>query len=1176
MSKQVKIGFDKIPAPKVERFEPLYDLVTGTPLTDGSGIPLVTLESSALELFNTKDNSMPVVVNNVNNDQFRETIKIEEQFPTFSEVSSSLLGVERAETQLSLFSDVSSYGLDDSSWEYRTSGTTPNPTTWYEREHPQYGYRYRTKFAEETREQALYLSSFPVQFTYPWPPGTIQHDAVNYPKYLNFIIIGKILWHLYDNQGYTNFANANFIPPFITVEDAGGADLQFINVAQNNALNIYIQANGNLVNTGAAYKVDYGLFEQDAFNQVEKWTIAYFKILDDALGYPDQGFQSTDEVINIVNGVKSSQTNEVTPARPGYSSSQTMYATLQSKKSFRYQPGRISGFTFGLRGVTNPEIVNNSIEWGCSNTTDEYMFQLKGPNLSIVRRSTIPLPPELLERMGLNERDQTASPIFVSGLDNTEPLYECVIPRDKWTNDRLDGTGESGYNIDITRVTMYKVEFGWYGAIGAQFYAYVPVDNDECRWVLLHRITIENGIDRPCLENPNFRFKYLVNVQNTDKMYEPVYLYKYGASYYIDGGDQGTSVINNGASEKKEFRANSPTIAIFPKDVITNSFGAQIVNDKKIYLEDLSAFSSEVSEIRLQEIVGSPEGQHFHYSPSLKSGISPGSSLVNMRVSANRQDLSIPAQDYTLTAADDEKKVIAPFLYNTYIGFDDDDFECKIKRRLNYNMSERALNEQVITPTVIAGVSRNILGPMSGYEFQARLSGYDTVVASTIPLSSNFFKIHFLNPNAGDIHGQYSEFALALTNKQPRMVDVTTLQPEDLTAIETAEVANAGSPLTEVLRFGAANEIFNVYDEAYAEFSQLQEFQSATLPYDTSPAVSTNGLRFELDSNLPEPDGEDSGKISGIIGKVEIIDYIISEDVAQDPDDATGYVYRVYFDDVQAAPRFSLRDINEGTVELGIDDERTGIIVTSELIEENTNEVDPLGNIIYDYYFTVDTTNALAGKIDLINAQGIIQTKLIILQNNFRIDTVDEDGNSIFQEQTVNVAKAGSFDIQPLYVVFALRDNAQINNIVIEEVRPTGNTTFTPQWITSSRTYTEANSQGTLVEPIVLSGGSSLDLQPSDFEDVSPQSAAKLDFQVTQPLRPPKRNLLSVFVSSNEAQKINLKQFFGEDRIAITPSRSNNVGYFLTAQTLITVPGDPPTRTPPGDIELSITLREQI
>ena len=50
-------------------------------------------------------------------------LKINEQFPTQSEVSSTLLGVNRAETQLSLFSDVSSYGLDNDEFEFfSTSG----------------------------------------------------------------------------------------------------------------------------------------------------------------------------------------------------------------------------------------------------------------------------------------------------------------------------------------------------------------------------------------------------------------------------------------------------------------------------------------------------------------------------------------------------------------------------------------------------------------------------------------------------------------------------------------------------------------------------------------------------------------------------------------------------------------------------------------------------------------------------------------------------------------------------------------------------------------------------------------------------------------------------------------------------------------------------------------------
>ena len=43
--------------------------------------------------------------------------KIEESFKESSEVSNTLLGVNRAEVQLSLFSNVSSYGLDPDEFE---------------------------------------------------------------------------------------------------------------------------------------------------------------------------------------------------------------------------------------------------------------------------------------------------------------------------------------------------------------------------------------------------------------------------------------------------------------------------------------------------------------------------------------------------------------------------------------------------------------------------------------------------------------------------------------------------------------------------------------------------------------------------------------------------------------------------------------------------------------------------------------------------------------------------------------------------------------------------------------------------------------------------------------------------------------------------------------------------
>jgi len=50
-------------------------------------------------------------------------------------------------------------------------------------------------------------------------------------------------------------------------------------------------------------------------------------------------------------------------------------------------------------------------------------------------------------------------------------------------------------------VTMFKIEFSWYGAVGAKFFAYVPVGHGEARWVLLHYVIIENQLEVPSLRS---------------------------------------------------------------------------------------------------------------------------------------------------------------------------------------------------------------------------------------------------------------------------------------------------------------------------------------------------------------------------------------------------------------------------------------------------------------------------------------------------------------------------------------------------------------------------------------------------------------------------------------------------------------------------------------------------
>jgi hypothetical protein len=111
--------------------------------------------------------------------------------------------------------------------------------------------------------------------------------------------------------------------------------------------------------------------------------------------------------------------------------------------------------------------------------------------------------------------------------------------------------GQSVKNIDFTKVTMYKVEYSWYGAVGAQFLAYVPVSNSLARWVRIHHLRVSNQITSPSLGNPTLPFTYL-NIGGAGKPASLNYvqrLNKYGASYLIDGGDKGTVNINTVATD---------------------------------------------------------------------------------------------------------------------------------------------------------------------------------------------------------------------------------------------------------------------------------------------------------------------------------------------------------------------------------------------------------------------------------------------------------------------------------------------------------------------------------------------------------------------------------------------------------------------------------------------------
>jgi hypothetical protein len=153
---------------------------------------------------------------------------------------------------------------------------------------------------------------------------------------------------------------------------------------------------------------------------------------------------------------------------------------------------------------------------------------------------------------GDNLNAELENPLLYSDAVGDKRAGQPVIDTD--TNEEL--TDDSIWDLDLTKVTMYKIEFSWYGAVGAIFLAYVPVSNGEARWVRVHHLRASNQLKVSSLGNATLPITYLVYGGGNPNRYgyandlrkessfsygsSSEHIIKYGASYYIDGGDRGT------------------------------------------------------------------------------------------------------------------------------------------------------------------------------------------------------------------------------------------------------------------------------------------------------------------------------------------------------------------------------------------------------------------------------------------------------------------------------------------------------------------------------------------------------------------------------------------------------------------------------------------------------------
>lgn len=81
------------------------------------------------------------------------------------------------------------------------------------------------------------------------------------------------------------------------------------------------------------------------------------------------------------------------------------------------------------------------------------------------------------------------------------------IPQSQFNIDRLDGTGSSGFNLDITKIQMWMLDYSWYGAGAIRF----GVKNARGEFIFAHRIAHANSLTEAFMRSGNMPGRYEVN-----------------------------------------------------------------------------------------------------------------------------------------------------------------------------------------------------------------------------------------------------------------------------------------------------------------------------------------------------------------------------------------------------------------------------------------------------------------------------------------------------------------------------------------------------------------------------------------------------------------------------------------------------------------------------------------
>jgi hypothetical protein len=117
----------------------------------------------------------------------------------------------------------------------------------------------------------------------------------------------------------------------------------------------------------------------------------------------------------------------------------------------------------------------------------------------------------------------------------TGSAVDTVIDQANWNADKLDGTGPSGYTLDLTKANIFAADLEWLGVGRVRFYFVINGSP-----VLIHSVNNANNTSSVYMSNPNLPIRW--EIQATDNITGTASLESICGSMNSEGGYEITGI----------------------------------------------------------------------------------------------------------------------------------------------------------------------------------------------------------------------------------------------------------------------------------------------------------------------------------------------------------------------------------------------------------------------------------------------------------------------------------------------------------------------------------------------------------------------------------------------------------------------------------------------------------